>query len=339
MKMKKMYKVLFFLLVISFSVNFSFAQNKKLAQTGFKFLAANLDARSSALGTAFTGIESGSTMMFHNPAGMARQMSFADVSLGYMSWIADIQYAYAGVSFAPYDGSYGVIGLNIVNVDYGEMYGTIKADNFLGYIETGTFAPSAMAIGLSYANALSDKFSIGGNLKYARQSLGTVYQRYDASGEIQKSDMELDVFVFDFGVLYRTGFRSLNFGMVVRNFSEELKYEEDQFQLPLTFKMGLSMNVLDFYENIDPSMHSLLVSVDAIHHRDYPEQVNFGFEYLFMKLLALRAGYMYPADEQSYTLGVGLKQGFAGYNLGFDYAYTPFGVFDPVHRVSLMFSL
>jgi hypothetical protein len=83
----------------------------------------------------------------------------------------------------------------------------------------------------------------------------------------------------------------------------------------------------------------MLVSVDAIHPRDFSEQVNFGLEYNFMNMVALRAGYIYPADEQSYTLGVGLQQSFAGYGIGVDYAYTPFGVFDPVHRVSLMFSL
>jgi len=331
--------ILLVFLASSFLINDAAAQNKKLAQTGMKFLAANVDARSSGIGTAYTSVEGGSIMMFHNPSGMARQGSFADVSLGYMTWIADIKYSYAGISFAPYEGQYGVIGVSFVNVNYGEFFGTIRADNQLGYIETGIFAPHAMAIGLSYANALSDKFSIGGSVKYANQFIGPNYTSIDPQGNIVSKESELDVFVFDFGLLYRTGFKSLNFGMAIRNFSKELVYEEEQFQLPLTFKIGVSMNVFDLLENIDPAVHQMLVSVDAIHPRDFSEQVNFGFEYNFMNMVALRAGYIYPADEQSYTLGLGLQQSFAGYKIGVDYAYTPFGVFDPVHRVSLMFSL
>ena len=33
--------------------------------------------------------------------------------------------------------------------------------------------PNAYAVGLGYARALSDKFSVGGNVKYVRQDLGT----------------------------------------------------------------------------------------------------------------------------------------------------------------------
>jgi hypothetical protein len=337
--MKKIITIILVFIASSLLINNAVAQNKKLAQTGMKFLGANVDARSSGLGTAFTSIEGGSIMMFHNPAGMARQSAFADFSMGYMTWIADIKYTHAGVSFAPFDGQYGIFGVSLLNVNYGEFFGTIRADNYLAYIETGVFAPHAMAIGLSYATALSDKFSIGANVKYANQYIGPVYTNVDLNGDIVSKDNEKDVFVFDFGLMYKTGFKSLNFGMVIRNFSQELKYEEEQFQLPLTFRIGVSMNALDLLENFEPGVHAMLVSVDAIHHRDYPEQINFGFEYNFMNTVALRAGYIYPADEQSYTLGLGLMQSFAGYALGVDYAYTPFGVFDPVHRVSLMFSL
>ncbi len=337
--MKKIITIIIILLASSLLIDSAEAQNKKLAQTGMKFLSANIDARAGALGTALTSLEGGSSMMFHNPAGMARQTAFADASLGYMTWIADIKYSYAGASFAPFDGRYGVIGVNVVNVNYGEFFGTIRADNQLGYIETGVFAPHAMSIGLSYATALSDKFSIGGNIKYANQFIGPNYTSIDAQGNMVSKDSEIDVFVFDFGLIYKTGFKSLSFGMVVKNFSEELVYEEEQFQLPLTFKIGVSMNLFDLLENVDHDLHGMLLSVDAIHPRDFSEQINLGLEYNFMNMAALRAGYIFPADEQSYTLGAGIKQSFAGYSIGVDYAYTPFGIFDPVHRVSLMFSL
>jgi hypothetical protein len=82
-------------------------------------------------------------------------------------------------------------------------------------------------------------------------------------------------------------------------------------------------------------MHSLLVAVDASHPRDYPEQVSFGAEYLFMDSFSLRGGYTFPTDEQEFTLGVGFKQSISDVKFAIDYSYTPFGIFDNVHRISI----
>jgi hypothetical protein len=97
------------------------------------------------------------------------------------------------------------------------------------------------------------------------------------------------------------------------------------------------MNVLDLTE-MDREMHSFLITTEWEHPRDFQEQVRIGGEYLFMKILALRAGYVAPADEHGVSLGVGVAQTFDGYGLGVDYAYTPFGIFDSVHRFSFQFS-
>jgi hypothetical protein len=122
--------------------------------------------------------------------------------------------------------------------------------------------------------------------------------------------------------------------MSVRNFSTELKYKDEKFQLPLTFKIGLSINALDIL-NVDQNMHSLLVSVDASHPRDYSEQISVGAEYLFMNTFAIRGGFTSPTDEQKFTAGVGLRQSITGIHFGVDYSYTPFGIFDNVHRFSV----
>ena len=90
---------------------------------------------------------------------------------------------------------------------------------------------------------------------------------------------------------------------------------------------------------VDREMHSFLMSADATHPRDYPEQINFGGEYVFMKTLAIRGGYMFNNDEYGYTLGVGVQQEIAGIHLGVDYSYVPFGVFSKVQRFSVQLSL
>jgi hypothetical protein len=144
--------------------------------------------------------------------------------------------------------------------------------------------------------------------------------------------------VFDFGFLYSTGFKSLNFGMSIRNFAQEIKYAQESFQLPLTFRIGLAMNTLDL-TGMNPDEHSLLLSIDATHPRDYAEQLGFGLEYVFMKMFALRTGYEFPNDEHGFAAGVGFHKDISDVSVGVDYAYTPFGIFGDVHRFSFQFSL
>ena len=316
-----------------------FGQLQKLAQTGMKFLSVATDARASAMGDAVTALEGHSSSMFFNPSGMARLNSFANVSLGQVSWIADIYYSYGSAAFSPAKGHYGVFGITFLSVDYGIFKGTIRDPGEQGFKDTGDFSPSATAIGFGYAKALSDKFSVGGNIKYVTQNLGNSIIGFDLDDNYLEKSYSEDVYAYDFGLLYRTGFESLTFGMCIRNFSEEVKYEDEGFQLPLSFKIGLSMNVLDIYQALDKKTQSLLLSVDAVHPRDYPEQLNIGAEYLFMRNFALRLGYSSPNDEHGLSAGFGFQQTFRNYMLAFDYAYTPFELFNDVHRFSVHFSL
>ncbi|MSP64813.1 MAG: PorV/PorQ family protein [Ignavibacteria bacterium] len=311
---------------------------QKLAQTGMKFLNVGSFAQITGMGEAVTSVEGNSTSMFYNPAGMARITSLADVSFGQTSWIADINHNYFTVASSLTEYNFGVIGIMGQFVDYGLIEGTILANNSKGYLDESdlpglNIKPNASMFGISYAQALSDRFSVGGNVKYVRQDLGESYVTY-SSTEQTKNTAALSVWAFDFGVLYKTGLKSLTFGMTLKNFSQEAKYEKESFQLPLIFKIGLSANIADFIE-VDRNVHSLLLSIDATHPRDYPEQINLGAEYVFLKLFALRGGYMSNNDEYDYTYGAGVRQEFQGIYLAVDYSYTPFGkYFNPVHRFS-----
>lgn len=322
-------------LVLVVLVQFSIAQEReKLAQTGMKFLSVSLDPRSSALGDAVTSLSNNSVSMLYNPSTMAEMTQMVDYSFGTTRWIADINYIYGAAALNLFDGDYGVIGVSLLAVDYGEFNGTIVAQNDDGYLDVGTYKPTALAIGLGYAKTLSQKFSIGGNIKYVRQSMGTAVVGLGPDGNAISQEHKVDVLAFDFGMLYHTGFESLDFGVSIRNFSPEIKYIDESFQLPLTFKIGLSMNVFDLAK-LDKNMHQMLVAVDASHPRDFGEQVSFGAEYTFMNTFSVRGGYTFPTDEQEFTAGVGLKQELSDINFGIDYSYTPFGIFDDVHRISI----
>jgi len=335
--MIKMRAIVLLMLLIS-ALEPGVAQQKyqKLAQTGMKFLSVGTSARPSALADAFTAAEGSSESMFYNPAGMARMDLFADASVGQIQWIADILHNYGSVALRPWKGDFGVVGLSFHYVDYGEIQATILANNEKGFLDVGTFRPSASAIGLGYAIALSDRFSVGGNVKLATQNLGTGYAEvtYIRGASAQDSAFvgvrevknSLNVYAFDLGVLYRTGFKSLTFGMTIRNFAREVGFIKEKFQLPLTFRIGISMNVLDIFD-VDRTSQALLIVVDAEHPRDFAEQIKVGAEYLFMDRIALRAGYITPADEHDLSFGLGLRQSMGGVKFALDYSYTPFGVF------------
>lgn len=312
----------------------------KIAQTGFQFLSVSSDAKASALANAATSLEMYSSSLFFNPAGMATMNKKIDFAFSMNKWIADINHNTFSAAFSPVNGRYGVFGVSVQSVDYGDIIWTTVANNEQGYIDSqdptfmgGMGDLNAGSIGAGYARTLSDHFSIGGQVKWVHQRLGeSVIPASDST--TKKIKNELFPLAFDFGTLYKTGFKSLQFGMSVRNFSEEIKYSQESFQLPLVFSMGLSMDLMDLIEWQGPKQSAML-SIDATHFRSHREQLLIGLDYTFIDVLSLRLGYISGNDEDNVTFGFGLSY----YGVVLDYAYTPFGVFDNVQRFSARFSL
>ena len=319
--------ILSVLLVIIFIFNVS--AKEKLAQSGFQFLSVGQDARAVAMGNAFTTMEGASNALFYNPAGIARINSMVDISANMFTFIADIKHLSFAGTFNPFEGQYGVFGFSLQSVDYGDLEQTMVWQNPDGYIDLNNeFNPTALSVGLGYGRQLSEKFVIGGQIKYVTQYLGE--SMIPGEGMVKNIAGAL---AFDFGTIYRTGFESLTFGMSVRNFSEEIKFEEEGFQLPLTFKIGISANLMDFAMPGEKE-HDLMLLVDAVHPRSKNEYLNVGMEYEFMNSFAVRLGYITGQDETDVSYGLGLKQ----FGFGVDYAYSPFGVFDDLHRFTIHFS-
>lgn len=308
----------------------------KRAQTGFKFMRMSVSARAAALGDAMTAMEAGSIAMFYNPATMAHTPDFANASVGRTQLFADINYNAASLALAPSDGRYGVIGVSFMNVDYGTFEGTIRSDNTSGYVETGNFSPNALMVGVGYAKALTDRFAVGGNIKYASQELGDAVVEAGGDDSFTYESSSQGTMAFDFGVIYKTGFRSLNFAMSAKNFSREVTYHEENFELPLLLTIGLSMDIVDLFA-VDQNTHSFIVAADAYRPRDFYEALNIGAEYSFMNTLFLRAGYVYPTDEQGINAGAGVNLNVSGVQFGADYAYSSWGLLGNVSRLSLQF--
>lgn len=311
----------------------AYSSEKKLAQTGFQFLSVITDARAAAMAGAVTTVEMGSGSLFFNPAGMARTSGFIDITASQNYWIADITHNSATVALNPFKNRYGVLGLSLQYVDYGKMQGTLASFNEQGYTDTEIYNPTAFAIGIGYALSLSNQFSVGGQVKYAGQQLGRSIIAFEKTDSVGVKKNRAFATAFDFGTIFKTGFKSLVFGMSIRNFSNEIAFEEENFQLPLTFSMGIFMNVFDFFPGFG-SNQTLYTSIDAAHPRSYPEYINLGIEYGLNRILFFRYGLMQNRDERASNFGVGIQ--YAG--LAVDYAYTPFGIFDEVQRFTIRFS-
>ena len=317
----------------------------KLAQTGFGFLDVSTNARATGMGEAVTTLSGTSLSMFYNPAGLAEMSTTVEAGVDQMKWIADIKYFSGSIAFAPYNGKYGVIGLDFVRVDYGTFNFTSVANNEQGYVDNpGYPSPYAYAVQLVYGKQLSEQFSVGGRIKFADQNLGNsqvpqysqviVDSVLTTDTTFAVKNYSLNVLAFDFGTIYRTGLKSLAFGMSISNFSREIAFERESFQLPLTFRFGISMDVMDFVPSMKENS-SFIVSIDAVHPRSYSEFLNIGGEFVFLKTFALRAGYVTKQNDYGLTVGLGItKFGFA-----FDYSYTPHTIFDSIQRFSFSFAL
>ena len=321
---------------------------------GAQFLKIGPGARVDSLGGAFGGLANDVTSIYWNPAGLSqlKQTSFSDT---HTIWLADIRYNY--LAFATPIEKVGTLGASVtfLNVPDMEITTLTKPDG------TGLwFSAWDAAVSLAYSRQLYEKesgvkLSFGINAKYIHQQI----HRESAKGV-----------AIDVGTLYHTGWRSLRIGMCFSNFGPEMRFsgpdletgakeagdprtadyrpypdttnptrkaelETVEFPLPSNFRLGIAYDLIDTGDNL------LTVAVDGNHPTDNSERLNFGLEYWYKKMAAIRGGYKFRLgpersdDEEGLTLGFGINTDFASTALSLDYAFADFGHLQQAHRVSL----
>jgi len=297
----------------------------KAGKAGFKFMDVEVSARAAGMGEAFSLIGDDANAIFHNPAGIAQmEDNQVDLLLCKVNWIAETSVDALGLIANL--GTWGNVGVSILNTNYGDdIYGTIiDEDTASGFRETGPLDIGSYAVGISYARRLTDKFMIGGNARYSYEHLGESWFADNVDRDstwIEKN--EANTIVYDIGTIFYTGFESFRVGMSIVNFSPAVRYEytegsTNSFELPLTFRMGAAMDILDLLgEHPD---YSLLMDFELVHPRDLS----------LLKMLKLRAGYKFGYDEETFGVGVGIDADY----IKIDYAYSDFGHLDFVQRVS-----
>lgn len=338
--MKTRWKIIAVTCIFLFLIKGAWAvEFKKSAQTSMKWLSIPIGAKPMAMGGAYYCMGGSAGDVFWNPAGVGWVES-PQVFFSHVPWIADINQEAAALAVPI--SRLGIVAASVRVIDFGVQQGTQIALNAQGWKYTEEFSPSAYQIGLGFIQQITNRFSYGVNISYAKEKLGTVYYAPVLSGDVENPLTEstsMGIVNIDFGVLYYTGFRDLRLGMTLRNFSEEKGYGNVGNPIPMDLRFGLAMNLLSLLLEEDSS-HQLNFAWDLSHPRDHTERFHFGLEYVFEKFVAIRMGYKTNYDEEDIAFGAGIMPtiGIGSMKVGVDYAYVPFGVFGSIQAFSFSIS-
>ncbi|NIA29581.1 MAG: PorV/PorQ family protein [Actinobacteria bacterium] len=335
-------KIIFFVIIILIASSVSYAKMIKVGQSGMTYLSITLSARESGMGNASTASVRGVQSIFYNPAGLA-SLSGLEMTVNQVNWLAGTKIIGMGAAFGT--RRFGTIGIDLIYVDYGEIMGTKVVDKSVdprGYSLTGNLNIQDYSVGLAYAYPVNDRFSFGGKIKFVHEDLGSVpiaVQVIDQNKEIfryEDRNWKLNHWGLDFGGFYKTGFKDLALGVSFLNYSSDMQYWREAFQLPLVLKMGLAMDIAPLF--MDSDKIQINTAIDALHPIDYTERVHIGTELVYLNLVSLRAGYQFNHDVENFSLGFGLKFDIQGIGGSLDYAYTNAQYFSSINRFSLVFS-
>ena len=326
--------IFLFLLFISFGAE---GQIVKKAQVGFRFLENPVSAE--VVGRGMIGVTTtlSSSSIFWNPSQLGWITTTADLSVSHTKGIADINYNAASAAIRI--GNFGVVGLSLLAMDYGTFYGTRLATNEQGYVETGTFSPSAFAAGIAFSQKVSDRFSYGVHVKYVSQNLGDAWvaptggSLTDPTLAIGTRAYSQNGLAMDIGAYYDFLYNGIRFGASLQNISREIRYENEAFPMPFAVSFGATVEPLRFL--MDNPEDMFILSFESRHPRDFNEKLKVGAEYHFFNTIIARAGYATNYDERGLTAGIGIRYAAGGFPVRADYAYQAFGVFGAVHHISL----
>ena len=310
---------------------------------GANFLHIPIGARGNAMGGAVNGVVAGPTAWFWNPAGGALSESFS-AAAGRQELYGDLGIGQTYAAFSlPALG--GVVGLSYNGLNSGDLFRTSEIDPLGNDAQAGrTFQWNSTAVSLGYARRLTERLSVGGQVKYITEGITDATSNWTA---------------FDIGTQFNTGIYGLvvsgaimNVGnqgraqgpainrVVNTDFFSQAQTRVDLFtrkvDLPTFLRTSVGMDVIGSANSAfgqAGGTHKLYAEANVTDGVDIATQLGIGAEYGFRNTLFLRAGKRFYNDDREVdegfgygtSVGAGLRFGIAGRDVRFDYSFTNVG--------------
>ncbi len=322
------------------------AAQSKVGTTAAQFLGISVGARAIAMGSAYVASNEDVTSLYWNPGAFV-QAGKSEFDFTNTDWLVGTKFRWFGFMYN-LDGE-NAVGVSFTQLDYGQDdVTTVTYPDGTGE----KWSAADIAVAVSYARRLTDRFSIGGSAKYINQSIW---------------NESASTFAFDVGLLFITGFNDMRLGMSMTNFGGDMKMDgqdllntididpsnsdsnktlvaglkTDSWPIPLAFRVGIGMDV---YKD---DMFRVTLASDGVLPSDNQASVNIGGEVGWNNMFFVRGGYnsafranskVFVREDQQQGLGLGagvryMVPGFAA--LQVDYAYLQFGLFGNLNTIAL----
>ena len=192
------------------------------SQTAYNFLRLPVSAHAAALGgDNISLVDDDATLIFQNPA-LINDVSDRTINLNFMTYMEGAKTASA--AFLKAAGDRGTWGVTAQYMDYGSMKET-TTDNQ----ELGTFSARDIAIGGTFAYALTNELSGGVTAKFITSYIGSY------------NSLALGV---DLGINYYHEDYDLSLSAVARNLGGQFKaYKDDFDRIPLDLQIGATKRI------------------------------------------------------------------------------------------------
>jgi hypothetical protein len=317
----------------------------RVAARGANFMEIGVGARGQALAGAYSGLASGATSMYWNPAGLGGTEGLvAAFSYAPLYGDLDINHNFAAVAIPLFGGG---LGVSLIQFSSGDIPRTTEdypggGDPLYG----ANFNYTGQSIGLSYGRRLTDRLQVGGSAKLIQEGL---------------TDAKASWWALDFGTMFNTGLYGLELGAALQNVgnsaamtgsltktrittreafpvSQPVNLAVDDYQLPMLFRFSVVSALAGSPDALfaPGSNVGAKLALDLNDGVDTDLQSALGLEVNVRNLVYLRAGKRWMNEQlpegqdfRSFSSGMsfggGLHLPVFGRYFSFDYAYTNMG--------------
>lgn len=270
----------------------AFAGNEdRTGQAGAGELLIMPFPRSSGWGMSNTATVKGLEGMFLNVAGTAFTRN-TEIVFARTEWLKGSDVNISAFGLTQKVGETGVIGISVMSMSFGEVQIT-TVDLPEGGI--GSFKPTFMNIGISYAKSFSNSIYGGIVLRIVSEAI---------------ADVRAQGVSIDAGIQYLTGDNeNIHFGISLRNIGPPMSFSGDglsvrgnastsEIQMTMeqrsaAFELPALLNIGGAYDFLLNDQHTITVAGSFTSNSFYKDIFSAGLEYNFKNYFMLRGGFNY----------------------------------------------